>query len=124
MLNRGKGAAGKIEVMRRVGTASLLRSRRGGVARWRERDGVGRWQLEVRVVVVVRFSLPFYGWTRPFRRLGANSKRAQVQGRLLEAIFQWGVLGSKWARAGNLGLAAELTFRPAVLLHTTVATAQ
>jgi hypothetical protein len=58
----GERSGWKIEVMRRVGTASLLRSRRGGVARWRERDGVGRWQLEVRVVVVMRFSLPFYGW--------------------------------------------------------------
>lgn len=86
--NRGKGAAGKIEVMRRVGTASLLRSRRGGVARWRERDGVGRWQLEVRVESSSWCVFLFgFRMVRPFRRLGANSKRTQVQGQLLEAIF-------------------------------------
>lgn len=118
--NRGKGAAGKIEVMRRVGTASLLRSRRGGVARWRERDGVGRWQLEVRVEssswCVFLFGLRV---VRPFRRLGANSKRTQVQDSIVAGYFLAGlasvqpVLGSEWARAGNPGFAAELTFRRA-----------
>lgn len=134
--NRGKGAAGKIEVMRRVGTASLLRSRRGGVARWRERDGVGRWQLEVRVESSSWCVFLFgFRMVRPFRRLGANSKRTQVQGQLLEAIFQrvsssvQPVLGSEWARAGNPGFAAELTFRPGcstvpTALNTTAATAQ
>lgn len=105
--NRGKGAAGKIEVMRRVGTASLLRSRRGGVARWRERDGVGRWQLEVRVEssswCVFLFGLRV---VRPFRRLGANSKRTQVQDSNVAGYFLAGLVicpTRPWKRMGPCG---------------------